>query len=180
MRQHWPEATYLLETLVLKAAGQDPDGPDLMFTMGAQVLKGERKASAFRKTMEHPDAMPRDSEVTDIRVSLGEIFDQYLKDLEKANKSSWGGVTVKNLTIIVLTDGLWQGVKVKKEVDDLIVSFVQRVGQITNNVIPRRVSLQFIQFGRDLDATSRLRILDNNLKAQGIPSVYPLFSVQFD
>lgn len=171
MQPHWGEAKFLLETLVMKAEGLDPDGPDLRFTMGTHELKGERRASAFKDAMKHPDAIPRDSDVTDIRVSLGKIFDQYLEGL----RAPWRGLNLSRaLTIIVLTDGLWQGVEVKEEVDEQIVKFVRRVKELTNNVIPRRVSIEFIQFGKDPEATERLRKLDDDLKARGIESVYPL------
>ena len=170
MRQYWGQATWLLETLVMKAAGIDPDGPDLRFTMGKYELKREERSSAFKEAMTRADTMPRDSDVTDIRVSLGKIFDQYLEGL----KTPWRGLKVNALTIIVLTDGLWQGVEVKEEVDDQIVTFVRRVRELTNNVIPRRVSIEFIQFGKDAEATKRLRNLDDHLKAQGIELVYSL------
>jgi hypothetical protein len=170
MGQHWGQATWLLKTLVMKAEGLDPDGPDLRFTMGTHELQRERRASAFEEAMKHADAIPRDSDVTDIRVSLGKIFDQYLEGL----RAPWRGLNIRALTIIVLTDGLWQGVEVKEEVDEQIVTFVRRVRELTNNVIPRRVSIEFIQFGKDSMATKRLRNLDDDLKARGIESVYPL------
>jgi hypothetical protein len=53
----------------MKAKGLDPDGPDLRFTMGTHELKRERRASAFKETMKHANAIPRESDVTDIRVS---------------------------------------------------------------------------------------------------------------
>jgi hypothetical protein len=171
MGQHWGQATWLLTTLVMKAEGLDPDGTDLRFTMGTHELKRERRASAFEEAMKHADAIPRESDVTDIRVSLGKIFDQYLEGLRAQLR---GLRASRALTIIVLTDGLWQGVEVKEEVDEQIVKFVRRVRELTNNVILRRVSIEFIQFGKDPEATKRLRTLDDDLKAQGIESVYPL------
>jgi len=51
--------------------------------------------------MGHPDAVPTDSAATDIRVPLGKIFEKYLKNFENA------------MTIIVLTDGLWQVYRTK-------------------------------------------------------------------
>jgi hypothetical protein len=157
MRQHWDEATMLLDVLVNKAAGQDPNGPDLLFTLGNHKLNAEKKTAAFTDAMGHPDAVPTDSAATDIRVPLGKIFEKYLKNFENA------------MTIIVLTDGLWQGVQDKNEVSDQIVTFVKTVRDLTNNVVPRRVSIEFIQFGADPEATARLFDLDDHLKDRGIP-----------
>lgn len=167
MKQYWSEATFLLETLVMKAFGQDHDGPDLMFTMGQMGLKGEKSASAFVEAMANLEAMPT-GEVTDIRTSFGMIFDQYLKELEK---TKWTHVPVKQLTIIVLTDGVWSGMLARQELDQQIKRFIRRVSELTHDVIPRRVSIEFIQFGKDPEATSHLRILDDLLKAPGVPSV---------
>jgi hypothetical protein len=157
MRQHWDEATILLDVLVNKAAGQDPNGPDLLFTLGNHKLIAEKKTAAFTDAMGHQDAVPTDSAATDIRVPLGKIFEKYLKNFENA------------MTIIVLTDGLWQGVQDKDEVSEQIVTFVKRVRDLTNNVVPRRVSIEFIQFGADPEATARLIDLDDHLKDRGIP-----------
>jgi hypothetical protein len=120
-------------------------------------LIAEKKTAAFTDAMGHQDAVPTDSAATDIRVPLGKIFEKYLKNFENA------------MTIIVLTDGLWQGVKDKNEVSDQIVTFVKTVRDLTNNVVPRRVSIEFIQFGADPEATARLFDLDDHLKDRGIP-----------
>lgn len=150
----------------MKAFGQDPDGPDLMFTMGNKILKGEKNASAFKEAMSHPDAIPTDGVVTDIRTSLGKIFDDYLKGLQKAKRIH---SNVKQLTIIVLTDGVWPGVRAREEVDEQIKIFVRQVRELTNNVLHRQVSIEFIQFGNHLEATNHLRTLDDLLKEPGIP-----------
>jgi Protein kinase domain len=166
MKQFWGQATLLLETLVMKASGQDPDGPDLKFTMGQVELKGEKNASVFKEAMGHHQAMPTD-EVTNIRTSFGNIFDQYLKDLERAKRTH---EKVKQLTVIVLTDGIWPGTLVKQEVDEQIKTFVRGVWELTNNLIPRYVSIEFIQFGKDPEATIHLRDLDDLLTSPGFPS----------
>ncbi|KAL5315922.1 hypothetical protein ACEPPN_016796 [Leptodophora sp. 'Broadleaf-Isolate-01'] len=159
MLQHWDEATNLLGVLVEKAAGQDPNGPDLHFTLGNYNLKQQRNTAAFTNAMRHRSAIPTASAATDIRVPLGNLFEKYLEDTKKA------------MTIIVLTDGLWEGVKNKDEVSEQIVAFVKKVKDLPNNVVPRRVSIQFIQFGVDEAATARLIHLDDHLKYRGIPDV---------
>lgn len=157
MQQYWGEAKTLLDILVNKATGQDPNGPDLLFTLGNHRLTAEKRTAAFREAMAHPDATPSDSAVTDIRVPLGNTFENYLRNPEKA------------MTIIVLTDGLWEGVQNKEEVSDQIVTFVKTVQGLPNNILPRRVSIEFIQFGSDAAATRRLKELDDGLKRRGIP-----------
>ncbi|KAH7324079.1 kinase-like domain-containing protein [Rhexocercosporidium sp. MPI-PUGE-AT-0058] len=159
MIPHWDEATNLLEVLVKKAEGQDPNGPDLHFTLGNHRLMAERRSSAFTNAMRHESATPTASAATDIRVPLGHLFEKYL------------GNTRKAMTIIVLTDGLWEGVKNKEEVSEQIVTFIKKVRDLPNNVVPRRVSIEFIQFGTDEAATARLKHLDDNLKDRGIPDV---------
>ncbi|KAH8807981.1 kinase-like domain-containing protein [Xylogone sp. PMI_703] len=169
MVPHWSEATSLVETLVKKAAGQDPDGPDLQFTMGTHELKSEKRADAFKKAMKHKNAKPG-KYVTDITVPLGKIFDEYLEKIIRS-KSIPHRAEVKEMTVIVLTDGLWEGVKVKTDVDDLIVKFVQKLSELTNGFIRRQMSIEFIQFGKDPEATKRLKRLDNQLKKRGTQDI---------
>ncbi|KAG4441125.1 hypothetical protein IFR05_003415 [Cadophora sp. M221] len=137
----------------------DPDGPDLHFTLGNHKLRKQKNSAAFINAMRHDSAIPAASAATDIRVPLGHLFEKYLENTKKA------------MTIIVLTDGLWDGVKDKDKVSEQIVAFVKKVRDLPNNVMPRRVSIQFIQFGADEAATARLIHLDDHLKDRGIPDV---------
>jgi hypothetical protein len=168
MRQYWSQATLLLEKLVMKAEEVVPDGPDLRFTIGMHELKAETRVSAFKEAMKHAEAIPRDLDVTNIKASLGKIFEQYLE----RPRDQYPILNNRALTIIVLTDGLWQGMGVK--VDQHIVKFLRQSRRRTNSVIRRLLSIEIIQFGNDLEATKRLRNLDDDLKAQGIELVYPL------
>lgn len=167
MREHWDKATYLLETLVKLAAGKDPDGADLHFALGSHKLEGKKKATAFSDAMRHKNARPG-SESTDIRKPLGTIVEAYLADVRKAKQ--WGS-KLKKLIIIVLTDGLWEGVQEKAQVDEQIVIFLQQVREQTTDVVPRRVSIEFVQFGNNPGATARLNHLDNFLKSRRIEDV---------
>ncbi|KAI9767404.1 MAG: hypothetical protein M1839_004508 [Geoglossum umbratile] len=155
MRRHWYEATYLLETLVRKAAGQDTDGMDLTFTSGSARVERGKSASKFREAMQRDDVRPNDSRVTDVRSSLGTIFKDY--EMSKGK--------VKDLTIIILTDGKWEGVRDKYEVDNMVIQFGKKLKGY------RPVGIEFVQFGNDRDATYRLRRLDMDLKWQGVPDI---------
>ncbi|RDW91279.1 hypothetical protein BP5796_02444 [Coleophoma crateriformis] len=163
MEHYWDEQTFLLETFVMKAAGQDEDGMDLFFTSGTVSVRNEKKFGKFKKAMEHRDAMPKSGVHTDMRRSLGTIFREYLHDLE--HKSG-----VKDLTIIVLTDGKWAGMIEKDQEDSLsnkIANFVRTVGRMTNNLKDRPVSIEFVQFGNDHEASLRLRDLDQGVGSPG-------------
>lgn len=165
MKKYWDEATFVLETLVMIAAGQDKDGSDLRFTLGSQRLNNEKSSASFKAAMLR--AKPGENEVTDIRQSLGEIFESYLHALRSFNMGR--GRRAKALTLIILTDGLWEGVQEKSRINGQIVEFISRMKKITDNVVERRVSIQFIQFGKDQDATKRLTGLDNDLIKWGVP-----------
>ena len=52
MRNDWFQATFLLETLVMKAKGQDENGMDLYFTIGKGRVNNSNGKSAFTKAME--------------------------------------------------------------------------------------------------------------------------------
>lgn len=159
MRPHWSNAKYLLETLLLKVAGQDEDGIDLTFTSGKAEVQHGKSKSEFLKAMKRAEAQPSLQIRTDMKKPLGEIFQIYL------NSRKWGN---RKLTVIVLTDGKWDGMEDKNGVDAKIITFAKQLDKI-GGLEDRPVSIQFIQFGNDPDATSRLRRLDNHLVYSGIP-----------
>ncbi|KAI9776787.1 MAG: hypothetical protein M1816_005081 [Peltula sp. TS41687] len=169
MRQHWYEATYLLDTLVMKAAGQDDDGMDLTFTTGPEKLERKKSTSEFTKIMKK--AEPMDGVHTDMRRPLGDIFSNYIEETQKRKKYLYQK-DVKNLTLIILTDGIWAGMGSNKDaVNQKIVSFIKNLEETIGKLKDRPVSIEFIQFGNDEDATYRLERLDKDLKCEGIPDI---------
>ena len=171
MKEFWEEATYVLKTLVMKAKGQDENGMDLAFTSGLVKVDGEKNASAFKEAMKKDRARPMANIHTDMKKSLGDVLDAYHTELKrKRERPSKKETEVKDLTLIVLTDGVWAGMYNKEEVSELIVKFLKSL-RVTIGDIRNPVSIEFIQFGDDEDATNRLRRLDNDLKRYDIPLV---------
>ncbi|KAJ4379241.1 hypothetical protein N0V86_005286 [Didymella sp. IMI 355093] len=165
MHDHWDATTYLLETLVLKAHDQDPDGPDLIFTNDTQPRK-EKNAAEFRKAME--DVRPHRGVHTNIKVSMEKIFHDYISRARDTRKKN----SVKALTVIVLTDGLWKGMDDRDEIITEIVQFYKKLEvAMDNGVRHRQVSIQFIQLGDDDEARERLRRLDDDTPYRGIPDI---------
>ncbi|KFZ05322.1 hypothetical protein V501_08467 [Pseudogymnoascus sp. VKM F-4519 (FW-2642)] len=165
MSRYWANAKFLLETLILKAIGQDDNGMDLSFTFGNISVQNSNVVSKFTDAMDDQEARPRDHLHTDMKGSLGDIFYEYFQVAKK--RGSWS----KNLTLIVLTDGKWDGMEDKNGVDTMIIEFGNQVQKIFGNLKHRPVSIEFIQFGYDPNATSRLRRLDDDLVYSGIPDI---------
>jgi hypothetical protein len=148
----------------MKAKGQDKNGMDLYFTIGSVNVKKCDRKGPFSEAMKM--ARPQDKMHTDIRTRLGIIFDGYCREAKintTANKNA------RNLTIIILTDGIWAGTADKDEVRRKIVNFIDSLNNVVGTHGNRPVSIEFVQFGDDPEATDRLRSLDNDLKWQGIP-----------
>ena len=161
MIPYWFQATFLLETLVMKAEGQDENGMDLSFTSGGTKLVNQKKGSAFASEMKK--AQPHPLMRTNMKTALESIFSDYITEFqEKPSKR-------KDLTLIVLTDGIWDGMMDKNEVEDKVVDFMEHMRKRSAYLKSHSVSIEFIQFGNDLDATFRLRRLDRDLKYRGIP-----------
>ncbi|KAH7388888.1 hypothetical protein BKA64DRAFT_645361 [Cadophora sp. MPI-SDFR-AT-0126] len=89
-----------------KRVGWDEDGMDLSFTLGRVTVQNTKTRADFMKAMSQ--ARPPDNSIhaTDMRQSLGAILDKYLMELKKREKMSG---QAKDLTVLVLTDGLWEG-----------------------------------------------------------------------
>ena len=162
----WDEATVALDVLIKKAAGQDKDGVDLSFTCGGSKLTNQKGSSKIMSAMNQarPDGPMGTNMGTNMGKALGTILSDYLSALEvaKAHKR-------KGLTLIVLTDGRWEGMANKAGVEDKVVHFLEKLGDLTGHIKDRLASIEFIQFGHDQDATHRLRHLDGELKWRGVP-----------
>jgi hypothetical protein len=165
MSEHWDEATFLLETLVMKAHGQDPDGPDMAFTNDSEEFTKGKGAAAFRRAMQKVRPK-KDSHVrTNIKTALTPIFNNYLSMVGRTHDKS----KVNALTVIILTDGLWMGMADKNEIIPKIVQFYQQLTEKMDGMMKdRQVSIQFIQFGDDEEARERLRRLDDDMPYRGV------------
>ena len=164
MEAHWYEATQLLEVLVKKAKGVDPNGMDLRFTTGTTSLNGQKSAHEFVKSMHtaRPKTRSKERAHTDLRSSLGDIWQDYLSRLKRRTQNA------RDVVVIVLTDGIWKGMEDAEGVADHIKRFSKQL-EALQNIKHRPFSVEFIQFGNDEAATRRLRYLDDYLHQQGIP-----------
>ena len=168
MEPHWASARFLLKTLVLKATGQDDNGLDLGFTCTQNRLVNQKSSSnKWDKIM--ISERPSQGAHTNMNILLGEIFTGYLESVREASQQQQAK-NHRNLTLIILTDGLWTGMGGNHSaLNDLIVNFVKQVTSYLGEFKSRPVSFQFIQFGSDADASYRLRQLDSGMKWKGIP-----------
>ncbi len=165
MKPYWREADELLGVLMDTAYRIDDDGIDFSDTNGQVQIFGTNDKTRIQKAMK--DAEPQGSMRTDMRVALGSLFAEYHRKLYELHRSHQ---PLRKMTVIVLTDGLWEGTLEKEDVEKNIVDFVQKVFDIFGTLEERPVTIQFIQFGQNSEATSRLRFLDEGLKpTYGIP-----------
>jgi hypothetical protein len=162
MKSYWREADELLGVLIDTAYGIDVDFSD---TNGQVQISGTNDKTKIQRAMK--DAEPQEWMRTDMRVAFGSLFAEYHRKLLDDSRS---GRPLRKMTVIVLTDGLWEGTLEKKDVNENIVDFVRKVFNIFGTLEERPVTIQFIQFGQNIEATSRLRFLDKYLNPiYGIP-----------
>lgn len=182
MKSYWGEASFLLETLLLKVEGLDEDGIDLLFTSGKKKVEGRQfhgklrkvlQSDPFMAAMKSPEAKPIENFHTDIVKPLSEIFGTYLEMAKRSQREKWRKrpPISRKLTLFILTDGMWTGTKRKGDVDELILLFVEKLRNELGDLNQRSFTIQFIQFGNDPEATRHLQDLDNNLKHEGIPDI---------
>ncbi|KAI1122268.1 hypothetical protein F5Y10DRAFT_271233 [Nemania abortiva] len=179
MRSFWGHATYLLRVLVMRSIGYDDNGMELRFTNELDekwklTPKKNQKKEAFLKKMADADPNKRKNNIskTDMSASLSLILEDHLR------KNSDGRKLKRHLTILVLTDGLWE-MNDENAVDDYLVTFIKKIpeenwepetplknARASNKPVsrPRPISIQFIRFGHHPRAIERLDRLDNQLK----------------
>jgi hypothetical protein len=152
-------ATFVLETLVMKVAGLDDDGLDLVFTIGEDDLNASNvyplnAPSIFKAKMDKAWERPHsDRYKTDMKQTLSKLFERYYRDSRKC------------MTLIVLTDGVWPGTIPEDGVETSFVDFIQELRKSTGySAQSRRFTIQFVRFGDNQDAIEKLTRLDNDLK----------------
>ena len=160
MKAHWYEATFLLRTLVEMAHGVDNDGMDLRFTTGTTKLEGKDSVDKFVNSMNK--AHPIKGARTDLRLSLGEILNVYADKLK--SKAKFPTNKVKDLCLVVLTDGIWASMQDKMAIARQLKTISR---QVDYDLKQRPFSVQFIQFGDDEAATQALRHLDDGFDSEG-------------
>ena len=191
---------YWMYILTWRALGYDDDGMEMYFTNPDTKTKVAQSPNQgvdeFAEALEKakPPAPKTGPPVhTNIEPMLIEIMNEYMK--AKHSKKA-----PKKKTIIILTDGAWQGMHDEHIVDNSLRSrletlfaehktlaqerFRTRMGfspspeQLKAEVINvleelRPVTLQFIRFGHDERGMERLRRLDDGLKGDPNNADFP-------
>jgi hypothetical protein len=103
MMEYWYEATYLLDTLILKLEYQDMD---LCFAVGPVKVVLAKRANQFTKTLNRPDVKPMRGMLGCVLQRLLDIVAEYIGEMKHTLKagSRYG---LERLTIYVLTNSNW-------------------------------------------------------------------------
>lgn len=155
MESHWAHVRTTLLALAMKIGTLDRDGLDLVFTVGDSCEKSNVKEWAipaeFEDSMKRAEQEFTKGDLTDMAATLARVFDRYVD-------------MTKKQTLLVLTDGLWDGVEddVEQEIRRFVVEVRKR---LMGKHEPRWFSIQFISFGHDTKALARLAALDDELHA---------------
>lgn len=173
MFNFWKHATYLLRILVWRSLGYDKDGMELDFTTGDPSLglkpttkkKQTQSLGDFIRKMDEAIPKPEAGAKTDMKASLEAILGAHMKQHREGQKMK------RELTVLVLTDGLWEA-NDAYDVDEYLVSFIKTNkaswgwdGDVSDERNRRRpISVEFIRFGHHPQAIERLRRLDDDLK----------------
>ncbi|VUC32782.1 unnamed protein product [Clonostachys rosea] len=158
MTPHWAVAKRTLLTLAMKIGPLDKDGLDLRYSCGnhgfLNNIKGLDIKSKFSSSMDEVERKIHQNVRTDMRETLSKIFDNYLA-------GNWR----KRQTLIILTNGKWEGSSKERDVEDLIIKFVNLLEKKLGRMENRWFSIQFVSFGDDEKALKRMEYLDDDLEA---------------
>ncbi|KAI8951168.1 hypothetical protein F4801DRAFT_578708 [Xylaria longipes] len=161
MRKYLEHAKATLLVLAEKVVASDEDGVDLIFTFADNRL-GRRNVKdpwgKFGRAMDSAGGRistdPQKPLATDMARTLGEVFQEYE---EKKTK--------QRMTLIILTDGVWEGSVQPNEVEEKIAKFFKDSKRTrTNGFEDRPFTIQFVSFGGQ--ATDRLNALDDDMETK--------------
>lgn len=144
----------------------DPDGLDIYFTQSTGKVNS-RKSTELSTAV----SQARFQGVSDMRTRLSQILQVHIDKFGTTTtpSKSWyrrrsrTPEAQRPLSFYVLTDGIWQP---KSEVGPVITNLVKRMGE--HKLLKEHVSVQFIRFGDDPQATERLNTLDHGLGLKDI------------
>ena len=162
MKPHWQVMSELCRYLMWTVKKYDKRGVDLHFTVSNEKHINSKKS---RKLASHLVNKPRPAGC-DMGARLGKILDVYADTMRnyrnaragRKKRASIEKGSLKELSVYVLTDGLWQEQSdVKGPIEALVATMIELK-------YPRRqVGIQFIRFGDDPRAIEKLRCLDDGL-----------------
>ncbi|KAI2619905.1 hypothetical protein GGR54DRAFT_639670 [Hypoxylon sp. NC1633] len=156
----WEWMTVVLETLVSKVDRLDKNGLDIEFTFGdeynAYGVSSRQLLSKFKDAKD--DALSRKYNFkTDMAKTLTHIFDKYLCNARRAK------------TLLILTDGKWEGTIDSSDVEKAIASFLKKPA-LAQKLEKRWFTIQFIACGDSVPDI--LKHLDDEIeKKYSIPDV---------
>ncbi|TID14705.1 Protein kinase domain-containing protein isoform 1 [Venturia nashicola] len=176
MVEHWKDVLFTLETLYLKIDGLDKNGVDLRFTdrNKSNCNKAELKKSGGRTMLVRSmnKAQPLAANMSDerVRTNMKEVLSPILQKFFASRQN-------KRMTLIVLTDGMWEGSVTEQGVAEKIRDFYKSWHDMWHIVEDRWFSIQFVSFGNNAAALHRLQVLDDEMGViYKIPQVQKLSS----
>lgn len=150
MKPHEAAVKRILGILAYLLRNADPDGMELYFTGAPGKFKSKDPSKLVEKFQaNNPKGL------TNIRIRFDNIIDGYIEGLDR----SWFRRKIKpirSLNIYVLTNGIWQ-----PDVD--LAPPIKRLLAKLGEHGKYQVGIQFISFGRDVDALRRLDKIDDDL-----------------
>jgi hypothetical protein len=154
MIPHRQVATFVVETLAMKLAPLDEDGLDVVFTIGAgkydmQKVKGTKGPESIRRKMMEAWPQTGHEYSTDMSHTLSKLYTRFYVAQNKP------------MTLIVITDGIWEGTRPENKVETSLVEFVKN---LPYSPVERLLTIQFVRLGNNEAAIQRLIRLDDELK----------------
>ncbi len=159
MSMHWVEVQSLFGLLAYMVKNSDPDGIEVRFTKSNDQWKSKHTTKLL-------ESLKKKSQNGTCNMSsrLGSVLQEYQSKLDTGGSRKFSlrapsAKAVRPLSVYVMTDGLWQpGCDLQPLVERMVNSLVK-------HDLPReQVGIQFIRFGHDVEAASRLNQLDAELK----------------
>ncbi|KAK7444685.1 hypothetical protein Landi51_08497 [Colletotrichum acutatum] len=187
MREHWDQATFILGGLVWRSLGYDENGMELCFTNpdtnpAAHIRESpKQEVETFTEAMKlaKPSSNDKMPVETMIVPELARIINDYSRAMISKRRP-------KKKTIIVLTDGVWNGMHIPNTLDEHLKAVFQLLRDLHKDLPLRNsphnqgqediekirpITIQFVRFGTNELGKERLRHLDDDLTNYGCPDL---------
>jgi len=158
MLQYWQELISLVGVLAYIVKSADPDGIEMFYTISPESVKS-KDSSALVKSVQKT----RPQGISDIGMGLNLILNPYNAKLEKtfgsASVAANAREDIRELSLYVLTDGVWQpDSDAEAPIKDLVRTLLKQ-----RKLNKKQVGIQFIRFGNDPEGIRKLQKLDDEL-----------------
>lgn len=163
------DVTHTVACLACKLFDFDSDGLDFEFMVGDRKIRNEKNIETILDALKREAPHPHDGQevAPDVATDLNRVFMRYRDRLEKHSRLHRPVDQHKDMTVLLVTNGLWTGNGSQEEkVEREIIKIIDYLIKVSKTTILSSFSIEFVAFGNDDRAIKAFKHWDDDLQTE--------------